>query len=129
MIKEIDEKEHEMITMWGGDVQFRVLPQSLSPNFGLISYIKDKPIIAAWMYNMEGVYGFIVYPVANPEADNKERTPAFKELIESFEKRAKKEGLSFLFTTTNNGSLLKRFQDSKFLTTDTDVVHLIKKVG
>lgn len=127
MIKLIDEKEYNIIKEWGVPKNYTFLPFEIMPKRGFISYIKDVPVFACWMYiTDDGLLGFIAYPIYNPDSDNIARGLAFDELFKKFEEIKIEENVKCFFTTTNNASLLGRLINYGFTKCGLDIVHLFK---
>ena len=129
-IKEIDSEEIKVLKIWSEKKHgFTILPQELLPK-GLIAYKDDKPVIAGFRYvSDDRLMMFVAYVIANPDADNLERSACFNELMNSFNDEAKCLGVKILFTSANCGSLTNRCRKFGFTECDTDVVHLVKAVN
>ena len=125
MIKQIDNNLYETVCGWwkakGCEFSF---PQEFLPE-GYVSFVNGKPIFAGYL-NHQNMWGWLTWLVANPDSNSQERDLGFKTLIDEIDKKFSEKGVRFIFTPTNNASLLARFESNGFKRYDSDVVHLLK---
>lgn len=128
MIKLMGNDEHDIVQGWWDKHPDNVykLPKDILPT-GYIAYDGDKPVIATFIYGAEGYFfGFQAWTTANPDMDKYKRDKCFGPLMEFVEKDLKAKGITVLFASPSNASLMKRFNDIGYVTCDTDAVHMIK---
>lgn len=126
MIKQIDDELYKTVCDWWKAKNYPQIPFEMLTE-GFVSFSGNKPVFFGVLYS-GGPFGFFAYPTVNPKSDFKEREEAFKDLINEVNKISKKLGVKCLNVITNNGSLIKRFEDNNFNQYDTDIVHLVKTI-
>ena len=126
MIKDYKPEHLEFIHKWAEHYKFPKLTDEMLPD-GWVVYAGDKPVVCGWMYvGDKPKISWLAWIVMNPDSDNRERSAAFEELNTKVDEEAKRLGVKMMVTPTNNGSLIKRFNDNGWTTYDIDVCHLMK---
>jgi len=124
IFKKLDPELFEYVVKWWETHGFPVFP-SRSMDYGYISVIKGKPIFCTFYFH----HDFVAYTsvwVVNPDADHDERIVGMRVLCDGIEDLARRDGVMFLHTFTNNDSLVKRLTENRYIPYDTGITDMMK---
>lgn len=105
------------------------VPEAILPLYGVISSVDDKPVAACFLYETKGNgCSWMEWIVADPQASREARDKGLDLAIEATINHAKAEGYNFLFTLVKHPRLIEKLEKFQFMTGDTGMRNMIKKV-
>lgn len=122
--------DYEMLTiMWKG-WDFPPPPEEMLPMRGLIvADASDEPLAAGFLYVMPDVpICWMEWVVGNPFCTKEERNTGLNILIDHLTAWAESEGCTAMFTSSASIAYSKRLLEHKWIKSDENVTHFIRRL-
>lgn len=117
---------YPIISTWWRAYNFPVMPLDHLPATGVVVVnALNEPVLAGFIYKTDCKFAQLEWIVANPAIKGLERDLAFDIFFESVVKYSKDLGISSLFTSLSNESLINRFLKVGAVKTDLNVTNVI----
>lgn len=124
--KDIDYKD---VSAWWEKQGWPVLPADVLSSTGFIIEHEGQKMAAAWVYKLQdSPWSLMEWTVGNPDAVWQDRSVALDLLVEKIAAHAKNDNSSLLLTMTKHQRLVDKLKLQQFEETDTDMVHLMRKL-
>ncbi len=92
-----------------------------------VAFVDGNPVCSAFCFVDDSKYcAWLAYVTMNPAAKTAERSAGFTEMMAEIESSLKFEGVQFIYAPANNPSLIVRYKNAGFTTSDLDVVDMCK---
>ncbi len=119
--------DYSMVSKWWEIHKWKTVSPEFLPVLGNVVFDSDsnKQLAAGWCYlDSSSLVAMIEWVVVNPENRPKESYLAIIHLLKSLKETAQKLGYKFIFTTSENKSLIKLIEKTGFTKSDKNVTHL-----
>ena len=124
----IQATDYLTIANWWSDWGFPIIPPDYLPTTGVMMEDEENQYCAGWLYQMDCKLCMIEWIVSNKNAPTKQRSEALNLLIENLCGIAKDRGFKSVFSSLKIPSLIKRFEKQGFLSTDTGMTNVIRRL-
>jgi len=123
-IRAYKQSDYEILSSWWRGWSWPLVPKECLPQTG---YIIDD-LCAGFLYKTDSSIAWMEWIISNPKADKFVRGEALDVLIVSLIEKAKEQGFSSIFTSSNKLSFKDRLIKHKFIETDKDVSQFIRSL-
>jgi hypothetical protein len=98
------------------------------PIDGIMVYDMETttPLYAGFLYSTGTAIGWLEFIISNKEASVDMKRGALKYLCDTLATIAKYKGMTMLFTSTNNPSLVQSMKKADFVETDKNVTQMLR---
>ncbi len=119
--------DYATIAPWWVGHGWDSVPEPILPRPGLVCELNGQPVAAVWLYlsNSNGV-AMMEWLVAKPDLLPKKSLQAIKVLIGWVDEECRINNYGVIFTTAKQPGLARILEKSGFVTTDREMIHLIK---
>jgi len=121
-----DVEYDEVLVNWWKDWRWTPPSKDFLPNLGIMVSKKGVDICAGYLYVTNSKVSWIEFIVSNFNYREKDRKEAIEFLINSMCIYAQNAGTKYVYTSLNNKSLIKRYENCGFQTGSEGCVELIK---
>jgi hypothetical protein len=122
-------RDYATVKKWWQAHNWTPVHVSRLPKIGRMVCDESGPIVAAWLYKLEGVAaGWMEYTIANPDSTPELRKEAINRLIRHFDEEAKLNNIDCLMSFTNHPSLIQHFKDGGYQVADQNITMLMRKL-
>lgn len=121
-----DVEYDEVLVNWWKDWRWTPPSKDFLPNIGIMVSKEDIDICAGYLYVTNSKVSWIEFIVSNFNYRESDRKEAIEFLINSMCVYAKNAGTKYIYTSLNNRSLIKRYENCGFQTGSEGCVELIK---
>lgn len=118
------ETDYPTLYSWWTDHGWSPVPFNMLPKTG---FVVDN-ICAGFIYITDSQLCHMEWIISDPNSDKEKRDVALNTLIDTLCMVAKEYNCKAVFTTAKQKVLIERLKHHGFTTTDTEMVHLIKRI-
>lgn len=111
------------VSGWGDLKGFPFPPKDVLPEYGLVASNGEQFAAIGFLYRTDSNIGWIEWIFGNPDLPYDIREQGIKLVIEGLKSEARHAGMTVLFSSTKHERLLKKYQETGFIQTDTLMTH------
>lgn len=121
-----EEKHGQMLQQWWHSKHALDFNLDLLSETGVLAYVEDVAIAAAFLYLTNSKVAWIGWPVSDPESSKELRDVALNEIFENLHQTARDYDYTLIWTVSGIPALQKRYEELGYLLGDENVNQYFK---
>lgn len=110
----LEKEDYTLLQKWWKDWGWTPIERDFLPLDGLggiLVFVNEKPVCAGFLYFTNSKVAWLEFIISDKNyKDKKQKTKAIDSMILKLEEVAKGNNVKYLYTTTNEGSLKRRYE-------------------
>lgn len=121
------ETDYEVLAAWWTKQGWPTLPKQMLGDHGFVAE-ENELLAATWILPTGTSIYLMEWTIGNPEVEWSKRSEAIKQVTDTACQWAKQDGASQVITMTKNKRFIEKLQESGFIQTDSEMIHLVRSL-
>lgn len=126
--KIITDNDYNLLCEWWNAWKFPPPPKDCLPRNGLIVYNEDIPVYAGFLYFTDSNIAWMEWVVSNKNCPVVKKKGGLQYLVSLMSEMARSAGMKYLYTSTVRPEFVNSLNKCGFITGDTGVSQLIRRL-
>jgi len=123
------ESDYDTIVEWGTKQGWPMMSSKYYGLKGFMATESNTPVAVGFVYRDEGCpFCILEWVIGNPDVDWELRKKGIDNIMEACFSWAKEDGAEVVLTMTKNKRLIEKYKENKFVETDNEMTHLIRRL-